>query len=55
MLEEQVRILKLENNKLQEERKVQLNIIERLTENQALEKKQRMTGQQYAPTRIAKV
>ena len=34
LLEEQVRILKLENKKLQEERKAQLNIIERLTENQ---------------------
>ena len=34
LLEEHVRILKLENKKLQEERKSQLNIIERLTENQ---------------------
>ena len=34
LLEEQVRILKLENKKLQEERKAQLNIIERLLENQ---------------------
>ena len=34
MLKEQVRILKLENKKLLEERKAQLNIIERLTENQ---------------------
>ena len=34
LLKEQVRILKLENIKLQEERKAQLNIIERLTENQ---------------------
>ena len=34
LLEEQVRILKLENKKLQEERKAQLNIIERFTENQ---------------------
>ena len=34
MLEEQVRILKLENKKLEEERKSQLNIIERLTETQ---------------------
>ena len=34
LLEEQVRILKLENKKLQEERKAQLIIIERLKENQ---------------------
>ena len=34
MLKEQVRILKLENKKLLEERKAQLNIIERMTENQ---------------------
>ena len=34
LLEEQVRNLKLENTKLQGERKAQLNIIERLTENQ---------------------
>ena len=34
LLVEHVRILKLENKKLQEERKSQLNIIERLTENQ---------------------
>ena len=34
MLEEHVRILKLENKKLQEERKPLLNIIERLRENQ---------------------
>ena len=34
LLKEQVRILKLENKKLQEERRAQLNIIEILTENQ---------------------
>ena len=34
MLGEQVRILKLENKKLQKERKAQLNVIERLRENQ---------------------
>ena len=34
LVEEQVRILKLENKKLEEERKAQLHIIERLTENQ---------------------
>ena len=34
LLVEQVRILKLENEKLQEERKAQLNIVKRLTENQ---------------------
>ena len=34
MLKEQVRILKLENKKLLAERKAQLNIIERMTENQ---------------------
>ena len=33
LLEEQVRILKLENKKLQEKRKARVNIIERLTEN----------------------
>ena len=34
LLEEQVKILKLENKTLQEERKAQLKVIERLTENQ---------------------
>ena len=34
MLEEQVEILKLENKTLKEERKAQLKVIERLTENQ---------------------
>ena len=34
LLKEQVRILKLENKKLQEEIRAQLNIIEILTENQ---------------------
>ena len=33
LLEEQVKILKLENKTLQEERKAQLKVIERLTEN----------------------
>ena len=33
-MKEQVRILKLENKKLQEERKAQLNVIERIPENQ---------------------
>ena len=33
LLKEQVRLFKLENKKLQEERKSQLNIIERLKEN----------------------
>ena len=33
LLKEQVRLFKLENKKLQEERKPQLNIIERLKEN----------------------
>ena len=57
MLEEQVKILKLENEKLQEKRKAHLNVIERLTENHNsdFKKKQGMTGQQYAPTRTAKV
>ena len=34
MLEEQLRILKLQNKKRQEEKKSQLNIIERVTKNQ---------------------
>ena len=38
-LQEQVRILKLENETLQEDRKTQLNVIERLTENQNIRKK----------------
>ena len=54
LLKEQVRILKLENKKLQEERRAQLNIIEILTENQDSDfrkKKQGIIGQQYAPVR----
>ena len=49
LLEEQVRILKLENKKLQEKRKARVNIIERLTENRRIDfrKKQGMIGQQY--------
>lgn len=38
-LQEQVRILKLEKETLQEDRKTQLNVIERLTENQNIRKK----------------
>ena len=50
LLEEQVRILKLENKKLQEKRKARVNIIERLTENRRIDfrKKQGMIGQQYS-------
>ena len=40
-LQEQVRILKLEKETLQEDRKTQLNVIERLTENQNIRKKSR--------------
>ena len=50
LLEEQVRILKPENKKLQEKRKARVNIIERLTENRRIDfrKKQGMIGQQYS-------
>ena len=50
LLEEQVRILKLENKKLQEKRKARVNIIERLTENRRIDfrKKHGMIGQQYS-------
>ena len=56
LLKEQVRILKLENKKLQEERRAQLNIIEILTENQDSDfrKKQGIIGQQHAPVRPSK-
>ena len=40
-LQEQVRILKLEKETLQEDRKTQLNVIDRLTENQNIRKKSR--------------
>ena len=57
LLKEQVRTLKLENKKLQEEKKAQLNITEDSQKIRivTLEKKQAMTGQQYAPTITAKV
>ena len=47
MLEEQVRILKLENKKLQEKRKAQLNVIEISFISQK-EKKNGMIGSQSA-------
>ena len=47
MLEEQVRILKLENKKLQEKRKAQLNVIEISFISQK-EKKHGMIGSQSA-------
>ena len=57
LLKEQVRTLKLENKKLQEEKKAQLNITEDSQKIRivTLEKKQAMIGQQYAPTITAKV
>ena len=53
LLEEQVRILKLENKKLQEERKAQLNIIERFTENQDSDFR-KGTGNDWTPARPSK-
>ena len=53
LLEEQVKILKLENKKLQEERKTQLNIIERFTENQDSDFR-KATGSDWTPARPSK-